>query len=123
MPTAKNVLRVECTTPGLEGNWLEVTEVWTAAEAKNFFKLKGPEFIKLWRQKVLGCHLETGDLVIDDPQQVHDLADNLDVRLVRGFINEAPATVLDHLLSLGEANKRLLLPGAGAAVKTETAPT
>ena len=114
-------IRVECTTPGLEANWLEVSDAWTRRESKEFTSLQGPPFIAMWQQKVTGCHLVTGEMVIDDPHQVHDQLDDLDLRLMR-FVTTAPLEVLTYLVMLGEANKRLSLVG-GEVVTTKNTPT
>lgn len=110
-------VRVECTTEGLEENWVEVSDFWTRAELSAYSKTSGDEFISLWRRKVVACHIVTGDLVIDDPLQVHEQLDGLDIRLMR-FLTGAVTEATSYLLTLGEANKRLSFPGAGAAVTT-----
>ena len=114
-------VRVECTTEGLEENWIEVSDFWTRAELSAYVKTSGDDFIALWRRKVTACHLVTGDLVVDDPLLVHEQLDGLDIRLMR-FLTGAVTEATNYLLSLGEANKRLSFPGAGAAVKTQMAP-
>ena len=116
-------IRVECSTPGLEENWIEVDEVWTRRELREYMSLKGEPFIALWQRKVTACHLVTGDVVVDEPAQVHGLLDELDLRLTR-FVTEAVLEATDYLLSLGEVNKRLSLPGVGEAAMTKmmTAP-
>lgn len=115
-------VRVECTTPGLEENWLEVAEVWTRRESKAFVTLNGPDFVALWQAKVTACHLTRADgNIIADPHQIHEQVDDLDLRLVR-FVATAPLEVLAYLVALGEANKRLSFVG-GEAVTTKTPPT
>lgn len=116
-------IRVECTTEGLEDCWLEVKDAWSRRELREYAKeLKGSPFIALWRQKVTACHLLTVEgEVIADPQQVHERLDDLDVRLL-GFVSQAPLAVTEHLLVLGEVNKRLSLPGADSAARMTKAP-
>lgn len=114
-------VRVECTTPGMEDNWIEVTDFWTRRELADYVEKSDDEFRNLWRKKVTACHLVTGDLVIDDPALVHDQIDGLDIRLMR-FLTGAVLEATNYLLSLGEANKRLSF-GAGVAAKTtQTVP-
>ncbi len=111
-------IRVECTTPGLEENWLDVSDFWTRAELQEYGELSGDPFVDLWRKKVVACHIETGDVAINDPAKVHDQIDQLDIRLIK-FLTSGPRTVTDYLLSLGEANKRLSLPGTGEVATTK----
>jgi hypothetical protein len=107
----------------MEENWVEVTDFWTRGELRRYTEQSGEDFVTLWRRKVTACHVVTGDLVIDDPLQVHDQLDDLDIRLMR-FLTGAVTEATSYLLSLGEANKRLSFAGAGAAVKkTQTTQT
>lgn len=116
-------IRVECTTEGLEECWLEVDEVWSRRELRQYTQeLKGAPFIELWRRKVTGCYLLTGTgEAITNPLEVHDRVDDLDVRLL-GFVSQGPNAVTEHLLVLGEVNKRLSLPGADPAARMMRAP-
>ncbi len=115
-------LRVECTLEGYEDNWLEVSDLWLRRELMQYMQATGPAFIALWQQKVSGCYLrQASGVVITDPRRVHEQLDEMDVRLVR-FINHAPLTATDHLLTLGEVSARLS-SGASAAAKTPMTPT
>lgn len=110
-------IRVECSTPGLEENWVEVDEVWSRGELRQYTTLKGEEFVTLWQKKVTACNFVTvtGE-AITDPKQVHDRLDDLDLRLV-GFITAAPLEATNYLLALGELNRRLSSAGSVAAGK------
>lgn len=113
-------IRVECSTAGLEANWVEVDEAWTRGELRDYTTLKGDAFVALWRRKVTGCHLVAQDgVVIDEPERVHELLDGLDLRLVR-FVTAAPLEATDYLLGLGEVNKRLSFAGGEVAGMTRT---
>lgn len=108
-------VKVECSTPGLEANWIEVSDVWSRGELRDYTSLKGDQFIELWRRKVTGVNLATvtGE-VIDDPAVVHDKLDDLDLRLI-GFITAALLEATSYLLVLGEVNRRLSFAGTEAA--------
>ena len=108
-------IRVECSTPGLEANWVEVSDVWTRANLRDYTSLKGDDFVKLWQQKVVNVNMVTvSGEVITDPCQVHNNLDNFDLRLL-GFITSAPLEATSYLLALGEMNRRLSLSGTEAA--------
>lgn len=110
-------IRVECSTPGLEENWIEVAEVWSRGELAQYTTLKGDEFVALWRRKVTGCNFVTVEgEAITDPKLIHDRLDDLDLRLV-GFITSAPIEATNYLLALGEMNRRLSSAGSVAAGK------
>lgn len=115
-------IRVECSTPGLEENWIEVAEVWTQDELREFLTLRGEPFVAIFARKVTACHLVTPDgTVITDPAAVLENRGKFDLRLVR-FPTTAVLEATDHLLTLGEANKRLSSAGAGVAARTTPAP-
>ena len=113
-------IRVECSTPGLEANWIEVDEVWTRKELREFVTLRGAAFLELWVRKVTACHIELpyGGGIVDDPAAVPAVHDELDVRLL-GWLSAAVLLATEHILSLGEASARLSLDGVGVAVRTE----
>jgi hypothetical protein len=99
----------------LEDNWIEVSEVWSRGELRDYTSLKGDAFVALWRRKVTAVNLVTvGGETIDEPGAVHDRLDDLDLRLL-GFITAAPLEATSHLLVLGETNRRLSFVGTGAA--------
>lgn len=116
-------IRVECSTPGLEANWIEVDDVWTRKELQAFVSLVGEEYWALWGRKVVLCHLVLPDGgVVDDPMQVGLVADDVDLRLLR-WLSSAVLTATQYLLNLGEVSARLLLGGVGVAVPTRKNPT
>lgn len=115
-------IRVECSTPGLEDNWIEVAEVWTRQELAEYLTAKGPPFVALFVQKVTACHMVQPDgTVITDPATALELRDTFDLRLVR-FPTAAVLEATDYLLGLGEVNKRLSSAGAGGAARMTAAP-
>ena len=114
-------IRVECSTPGLEANWIEVDEVWTRKELQAFVTLQGEAYWALWGRKVTACHIEPVDGgVMVAPVDVPQILDDLDVRLLR-WLSSAVLTATNHLLSLGEASALLLLDGVGVAAVRTTA--
>lgn len=115
-------IRVECATPGLEANWIEVDEVWTRKELQAFVSLQGEAYWALWGRKVTACHVELAEGgVVDEPAAVGLVLDDLDIRLLR-WLASAVLTATNHLLSLGEASALLSLDGVGAAAQMTTAP-
>lgn len=116
-------IRIECTTPGLEANWVEVDEVWTRRELQAFTRLAGDEYWALWARKVTACHLVLADgAVVEDPTALSARLDDLDIRLLR-WLASAVLTATQYLLNLGETSARLSLNGVGVAVPTMTPTT
>ncbi len=112
-------IRVECSTPGLEANWIEVSEVWTRRELQEFATVTGDAFWALWARKVSACCIvdATGE-ALSDPAVVQQRLDDLDIRLLR-WLSAAVLSATQHLLNLGEASARLLLNGVVMAVPTK----
>ena len=112
---------VECTTPGLEANWIEVDEVWTRKELQAFLALRGDAYWELWGRKVTACHVELVDGgVLNVPTAVQQVLGDLDIRLLR-WLTAAVLMATNHLLDLGEASALLSLNGVGmAATRTTT---
>ena len=97
---------------GLEHCFVEVSERWTRGDVKNFFALKGEDFLTLVRSKVVAIHLETDGEPIDAPDKLtSDNADNVDYQLWRWF-SVALQKGVDDLYALGEANARRWLDGS-----------
>lgn len=114
-------IRVECATPGLEANWIEVDEVWTRKELQAFVSLQGEAYWALWGRKVTDCYIALHDNgAIDDPAMMGLLLDELDLRLLR-WLSSAVLMATNHLLSLGEASALLSLDGVGVAAAQTTA--
>lgn len=114
-------IRVECTTPGLEECYLEVTEQWRRAEIVALFDPGG--VASIFRSKVTACSLALVDsetplaepaLVYDEEGQPHA---DLDVRLL-SFLPAALVMAVDQVSSLGKANARLSSAGSERAPTT-----
>ncbi len=115
-------VRVECSTPGLEANWVEFSDVWTRRDLREYFAIKGEGFRRLWLRKVTAIHLVTPDgEEITDPTQVHERLDDLDLRMI-SFPFDAGVDAIAHLLTLGERARRLSSGGDVAAPMTTTTP-
>jgi hypothetical protein len=113
-------IRVECTTEGLEANWIEVDDVWTRRELQAFITLQGEAYWALWARKVTACHLPlAGGDAIEHPAQVVAAQDDLDIRLLR-WLASAVLLATQTLLNLGEASARLSSDGAGVAVRSQS---
>jgi hypothetical protein len=114
-------IRIECTTPGLEDCFVEVSERWTRSDIGAIFQ-PGIPFAALWRRRVTACYLACVDgaalvdpaLVCDEEGAVHP---DLDVRLVN-FPEAALVLAVNEIASLGKANARLSSGGSGRAMTT-----
>ena len=114
-------IRVECTTPGLEDCYIEVSERWTRGDIEAIFR--PADFPAVWRKRVTACALACADgAMLTDPADVvaedGKLHPELDVRLLR-FPEAAMILAVDQIASLGKANARLSSGGSGRA---ETMP-
>lgn len=114
-------LRIDCTTPGLEACFVEVSERWTRADIAAAFQ-PGIPFAAVWRRRVTACALACVDgALLTDPGEVCDddgvLHPDLDVRLV-SFPDAALMLAINEIASLGKANARLSSGGSGRAMTT-----
>ena len=118
-------IRIECTAPGLEANWLDVADKWTQRDVERLVEVTDEAFYELMRVKVVACHieLETG-VTITDPQGITaDAMLDADVVLLAWFGRALPLAVAQRRL-LGNASARLSLPGNGRPMTpTIVAPT
>ena len=114
-------IRIECTTPGLEECFIEVSERWTRGDLAAIFQPAGPAV--LFPRKVLACNLALVDIdePLTDPTQVYgeDGAPHpdLDLRLA-SFLTNALMLAVNELGSLGKANARLSSGGTERAKAT-----
>jgi hypothetical protein len=113
-------IRVDCTTPGLEHCFIEVSERWTRADIQALFE--PGKAAELFRRKVTACHLAgvDGAAITNAPgtyDEAGELAADLDVRLVR-FVPAALVLAVDEIASLGKANARLSSGGTERATTT-----
>jgi hypothetical protein len=104
-------MRYTCNVPGFENCFVEVSERWTRGDVKNFFALKGEEYLTLLRAKIVAIHLDTDSTPIDDAEKLtSDAADNVDYMLWRWF-SVAVQKGVDDLYAMGEASARRWLDG------------
>ena len=114
-------IRVYSEAAGLEECFVEVSERWAVRELAEVYGGRDA-WLALFRRKVVGCHLLTAEgEAIDDPAQILERFDDLDVRLAR-LVNLSLSNAVDYLATLGEASKRVL-SGAGAPATTTTMTT
>ncbi len=107
-------VRIECTAPGLEANWLDVADKWTQRDVERLVEVTDEAFYELMRAKVVGCNivLETGE-AITDPQAITSAAMlDADVVLLAWFGRALPLAVAQRRL-LGNASARLSSPASG----------
>lgn len=99
-------MRYDCTIPGFENNFVEVSENWTRGDVRKYFALKGDEYMEFIRSKVVAIHLEMSDGVIDSPDKfTNDNIDNVHLGVWR-WVGMAIQKGVDDLYALGEANAR-----------------
>ena len=119
-------IRLEA-TGDLAGNWIDVSDVWTRSEMRDWYAgvLAGKDtvWLPILELKLTGVHvhLADGSLVEAAPAFVAQI-DDLDMRLVR-WLSSGLMAAIQELLHLGEAQRRLLFAGVEvAAPKTKTMP-
>lgn len=110
-------IRVECTTPGLEDCYVDVSERWTRADIEAIFR--PADFPAVWYRRVTACALACADgVMLTAPADVvaadGTLHPELDVRLLR-FPEAAIILAVDQIGALGKANARLSSGGSGRA--------
>ena len=111
-------IRVFSEAAGLEECFVEVSERWAVRELAEVYGGRDA-WLAIFQRKVTGCHLLTAEgEAIDDPAQILERFDDLDMRLAR-LVNTSLSNVIDFLATLGEANKRVL-SGVAVPVKTMT---
>ncbi|HHY54104.1 MAG TPA: hypothetical protein GYA08_01580 [Chloroflexi bacterium] len=119
------IIRIECTLPELTGNWVDLSDVWSRAELREWYvgAIAGNDAVTLpiLERKLTGVHvrLVDGTLVTDAATLIARL-DDLDVRLIL-WLSGGVTNALKELMALGEAKRRLLFDGVEiAAAKTPT---
>ncbi len=114
-------IRICSEAAGLEECFVEVDERWSIRELNRIYDSRDA-WLELFGRKVSAVHLLTAEgEAIDDPAQVLERFEDLDIRLAR-LVNNSLANAVDYLATLGEASKRVL-SGAGAPATTTTMTT
>lgn len=117
-------VRFAVTVPGLESDWVEVSEVWTRREVKAVLEADEQALVGFLQTKLTGCHLtRPGADPLEEPGQIDaDSLDELDLRLV-DFLGTVLVQATAHLRSLGPLAGRLLSPGSDNSTKGTTSQT
>ncbi len=114
-------IRICSEAAGLEECFVEVDERWSIRDLNRIYDSRDA-WLELFGRKVLAVHLLTAEgEAIDDPAQVLERFEDLDIRLAK-LVNNSLANAVDYLATLGEASKRVL-SGAGAPATTTTMTT
>lgn len=104
-------MRYTCNVEGFEHCFVEVSERWTRGDVKNFFAMKGEEYLALLRSKIVAIHLDATS-PIDAPEKLTSAAaDDVDYQVWRWF-SVAVQKGVDDLYSMGEENARRWLQGS-----------
>lgn len=100
-------MRYECTIPGHEANFVELSDHWTRGDVRQYFALKGDEYMDFVRSKIVTIHLQMEDgTAIDTPEKfVNDNIDNVHLHVWR-WVGMAIQKGVDDLYALGEVNAR-----------------
>lgn len=119
-------IRLEA-TGDLAGNWIDLSDVWTRAEMRNWYagSLAGNDavWLPILASKLVGVHVRLADgTLVEDAKTFVEKIDDLDIRLVR-WLSAGVMAATQELMHLGERQKRLLFAGVEvAAPKTKTMP-
>ena len=106
-------VRIECTAPGYEGTWVDVSSKWTRREFKAMVDSDADEWLELFHVKVEACHIETSGDPIEDPSAVNEESlDDVDMQVL-GFLGTVLLEAAAHLRSLGFMSGRVSSNGKG----------
>lgn len=117
-------IRLEATGE-LAGNWVDLADVWTRAEMREFYAgsltANDAVWLPILQRKLTTVHVHLADgTLVEDAATLVARLDDLDTRLVR-WLPTGVMAALQELLQLGEASRRLLFAGVEvAAPKTTT---
>ncbi len=117
-------VRIECDLPGLEGNWIEISDKWTQREAVAMMDAADASFYSLLQSKCVAVHIMAGDTLISAPDQLD--AEHLldaDVAII-GWLGTVMPIAVARRRTLGNASARLSLSANGRqTMTTVAAPT
>jgi hypothetical protein len=119
-------IRIECTHPDLPDNWIGLSDAWSRGEILAFYPaaLQGNDEITLpiLQRKLTSVHLHLVDgSLVEDAGELFERFDQLDFRLARWFL-AGVMDALKEMMSLGEAQRRLLFDGVEIAARNPTTP-
>lgn len=110
-------IRMECTAPGFEETWVEVSDRWTRREFKAMVDAGGAEWLEMFHDKVTACHIQASGEAITDPAAVtEDALDDVDMQVL-GFLGTVLLEAVAHLRSLGFMSGRV---SSDSNAKTKT---
>lgn len=116
------MLKLYCTVPGLEENWIELPERWTLRDQREIEQADRDAFLDLLRRKVVAIHLitEDGD-VLDEPAALtEERLEGLDVRLDQFLATVMQSAILMQR-RLGNFSARPSSNGSGTRTPQTTA--
>ena len=93
-----------CDIPGLEDNFIELSDSWSRREVRDFYQFKDTEYLALLQSKLVACHLaRPGAEPLTEPVAFDaDVMDTLDMRIVH-WVAGVPVAHVAGLGNLGEA--------------------
>jgi hypothetical protein len=111
-------IRLEATGE-LAGNWIDLSDVWTRAEMRDWYAgalaANDAVWLPILQRKLAGVHVHLADgALVEDAATFVTRLDDLDIRLVR-WLSIGVMSALQELMHLGEAQKRLLFAGVEVA--------
>ena len=105
-------MRIECTAPGLERNWVDVADLWTRRDTTEMYAAQGEAFYELLRRRLVACHVElTTGQAIDTPAGITTDAIQDADEAVLGWLGVVLPIALAKRRALGEASARVSSAG------------
>lgn len=101
-------MRIECSAPGFEANWVDVADAWTRRDTTEMYAAQGEAFYELLRRRLVACHIElTTGQAIDAPAGITtDAIQDADEALL-GWLGVVLPIALAKRRALGEASARV----------------
>ncbi len=109
-------------TEEIAGNWVDLADAWTRAEARDWYSGSLAANDTLWLpllgRKLVAVHVRLADgTLIETPAALIERFDDLDMRVTR-WLARGIMDALKELFKLGEQQKRLLFDGVEVAATT-----
>lgn len=92
-------MRFDCPVHGFEDNFVEITERWSRKDVRNFYELKGEEYLSHLRTKIVSINL--GSSVQSPEDFTSEKIEDVDMQVWKWF-STAVNLALDTLYSMGE---------------------
>jgi hypothetical protein len=101
-------VRIECTAPGFEQNWVEMADTWTRREVVEMNAVSGEAFWELLRKRTISCHLVMATGVsLDTPAAITTDAIQDADELLLAWLGYAMPLSLAKRRALGEVSARV----------------